>query len=332
MKKERQVHSPLLFVMRDSVLNILLAVAAIGLVKADPLTAQVLDKRVSVDLENITLRTALTRIERVADVKFLYHSNVISSRDRVQLSVSEERLADLLEEILGPRHIRFEAEGNQIILTKETMGLLMSSLGQSSDDVQERVVSGTITNASNEPIPGVNVLVKGTTQGTTSDFNGKYTLQVPDENTVLVFSFIGYETQEVTVGARTSIDVTMREDMKTLEEVVVVGYGEMEKRDITGSVAQVKAEEITAVPVYNVEQALKARAAGVQVTQNSGEPGGRIEVRIRGGNSMIGDNQPLYVVDGFPITGGTEFLNPSDIESMDILKDASATAIYGARG
>lgn len=331
MKKERHVHTQLLFIMRVSMLNIILAVAVISLTKADGLTAQVLEKRVSVELEDVTLRGALARIERVAEVRFLYHSNVVSSRDRIRMIASEERLADILQQILGPRYIRFEAEGNQIILTKETLTLLVKSLGNSFES-QERIITGTITNEDNEPLPGVNILLKGTSQGTTSDFNGKYMLQVPDEDAVLVFSFIGYETQEMAVRSRTSINITMEVDMKTLEEVVVVGYGEMEKRDITGSVASVNADEIQAVPVYNVEQALKARAAGVQVTQNSGQPGGRIEVRIRGGNSMIGDNQPLYVVDGFPITGGVEFMNPNDIESIDILKDASATAIYGARG
>ena len=332
MKKERKVHAQLLFIMRVSLLNIIVAVAVISLAKADALTAQILDKRVSVNLEDISLRTALTRIERAADVRFLYHSNLVASRDRIHFSASDQRLAEILEQILGPRHIRFEADGNQIILTKETMGLLVQSLRGPSEIVQERIVTGTITNSGNEPIPGVNILVKGTTQGTTSDFNGKYSLQIPGEDAILTFSFIGFETQEVAIRSRTSIDVVMVEDTKTLEEVVVVGYGEMEKRDITGSVARVNSEEIQAVPVYNVQQALKARAAGVQVTQNSGQPGGRIEVRIRGGNSMIGDNQPLYVVDGFPITGGVEFLNPNDIESIDILKDASATAIYGARG
>lgn len=334
MKKELQVHGQLMmFIMRVSLLNIGLALAFISLANAGDIAAQVLDKKVTIELDNVTLRTALTRIEHTADVKFLYHSNLISSRDRVALSVSEARLADLLEQILGPRHIRFEAEGNQIILTKETMGLLVESLRNAeSEEPPVITISGTVTNEENEPLPGVNILVKGTNDGTTSDFDGKYTLQVENESAVLVFSFIGYETQEVQVGAQTTINVSMVPDTKTLQEIVVVGYGEMEKRDITGSVAQVKSDELQAVPVFNVEQALKARAAGVQVTQNSGRPGGRIEVRVRGGNSMIGDNQPLYVVDGFPITGGIEFLNPSDIESIDILKDASATAIYGARG
>jgi len=334
MKKELQVHGQRwLFIMRISLLNIALAVAFASLANAGNTTAQVLDKKVTINMENVTLRTALSRIEHAAEVKFLYHSNLISSRDRVEVSVNEARLADLLEELLSPRHIRFEAEGNQIILTKETMGMLVESLrGTASEAPPAIVVSGAVTDEENQPLPGVNILVKGTNDGTTSDFDGKYTLQVANESAVLVFSFIGYESQEVQVGTQTTINVSMIPDTKTLQELVVVGYGEVEKRDITGAVAQVKSDELQAVPVFNVEQALKARAAGVQVTQNSGKPGGRIEVRVRGGNSMIGDNQPLYVVDGFPITGGIEFLNPSDIESIDILKDASATAIYGARG
>jgi TonB-linked SusC/RagA family outer membrane protein len=333
MKKELRVHGQLmLLIMRVFLLHIIFSVPA-SVAQAGDLASQVLDKKVSVNLENVTLRTSLTRIKRAAEVNFLYHSKLVSSEEPVNLSVTEEPLANVLQQILTPRHIRFEAEGNQIILTKQTMDVLVTSLGNSGfADAQDRLISGVITNEENDPLPGVNILLKSTTQGTTSDFNGNYTLQVPDDNAVLVFSFIGYETLEVVVGSRSTINVSMVPDTKTLEEVVVVGYGEMEKRDITGSVAQVKSEELQAIPVFNVEQALKARAAGVQVTQNSGQPGGRIEVRVRGGNSMIGNNQPLYVVDGFPITGGIEFLNPSDIESIDILKDASATAIYGARG
>ena len=192
MKKELQVHGQLLmFIMRVTFLNIILAVAIISLAHANDLTAQVLDKKVSIELQNVTLRSALGRIERAAEVKFLYHSNLISPGDRVERSFSEQRLADVLEEILGPRHIRFEAEGNQIILTKETMGLLVESLRSPVEELtQDRLISGTITNEENSPLPGVNILLKGSTQGTTSDFDGKYNIQVPDENAVLVFSFI----------------------------------------------------------------------------------------------------------------------------------------------
>lgn len=332
MKKERQVHAKLLFIMRVSLLNLILAVAVISLAQADVLTAQILDKRVSVDLENISLRNALTRIERAADVKFLYHSNLISSRDRIQFTASDERLADILDQILGPRHIRFEAEGNQIILTKETMGLLVKSLRVSEDILQERVVTGTITNEANESLPGVNIILKGTTQGTTSDIDGAYSIQVPGEDAVLVFSFIGYETQETPVGSRTAIDISMIPDTKTLEEVVVVGYGEVKKSDLTGSVSSIKSDEINAYPATNLMQSLAGRATGVQISQNTGSPGGALSVRIRGTNSVQGDNEPLYVVDGFPYNGNPTLLNNADIESIEILKDASATAIYGSRG
>jgi TonB-dependent starch-binding outer membrane protein SusC len=332
MKKERQVHAKLLFIMRVSLLNLILAVTVISLAQADALTAQILDKRVSVDLENISLRNALTRIEKAADVKFLYHSNLISSRDRIQFTASDERLADILDQILGPRHIRFEAEGNQIILTKETMGLLVKSLRVAENVPQERVVTGTITDEANESLPGVNIILKGTTQGTTSDINGAYSIQVTGEDAVLVFSFIGYETQETPVGSRTAIDISMIPDTKTLEEVVVVGYGEVKKSDLTGSVSSIKSDEINAYPATNLMQSLAGRATGVQISQNTGSPGGALSVRIRGTNSVQGDNEPLYVVDGFPYNGNPTLLNNADIESIEILKDASATAIYGSRG
>jgi len=333
MKKARHVHAQLRFIMRVSLLNIVLAVAMISLAQANELTAQVLDKRVSVDLENVSLRVALSRIEQAADVKFLYHSNVISSESgRIRFSADDERLAVILQEILGPRHIQYEAEGNQIILTKKSMGLLMESLRGTSADDQERVVTGVITNQDNEPIPGANVVIKGTTQGTTSDFDGRYSVSVADENAVLVVSFIGYVTQEVAVQGRTKIDITLASDIRALEEVVVVGYGEVKKRDLTGAVASISSDDLTAIPVNDVQQIMQGRVPGVQVIQNSHSPGGGVSVRIRGANSVLGGNEPLYVVDGFIGGVGLNSINPNDIESIEILKDASATAIYGSRG
>ena len=193
-------------------------------------------------------------------------------------------------------------------------------------------VTGQVVDDTNSPLAGVTVTVKGTSTAVTTDENGSYAIEVPSSSAALVFSMVGYDVQELATDGVSVLNVTLRASVSDLDEVVVVGYGTMRKSDLTGSVAQIKADDLKAVPVYNMEQALKGRAAGVQVTQNSGKPGGRIEVRVRGGNSMIGDNQPLYVVDGFPLTGDLNFLNPSDIESIDILKDASATAIYGARG
>lgn len=192
-------------------------------------------------------------------------------------------------------------------------------------------VTGTVKDGNGNAIPGVTILLKGTTQGTVTDVNGRYTISAPAES-ALAFSSIGFSAVEVNIGNRSEINVTLEESIATLSEVVVMGYGTQEAMDVTGSVTSVKSAEIERMPATSFEQALKGRASGVQVSQNSGDPGGRTQIRIRGGNSMIGSNDPLFVVDGFPVTGGIDNLNPSDIVSIDILKDASGTAIYGARG
>lgn len=197
---------------------------------------------------------------------------------------------------------------------------------------QESTVSGTVKSDDQTPLPGVYVLVKGTSNGGVTDSDGRFTIVTPPDGT-LVFSFIGMKNIEVPVGGRTSIDVTMEADIAQLDEVVVVGYGTQKKSDVTGSVANISSKEIKAVPLTGLAQAMQGRAAGVQVSQISNAPGGGVSVRIRGGNSLRASSEPLYVVDGFPIlneNGPT--INPSDIESIDILKDASATAIYGSRG
>src|SRR5690606_10832911 len=197
---------------------------------------------------------------------------------------------------------------------------------------QEGPVRGNVTADTGEALPGVNVLIKGTTVGTTTDVDGNYSLNVQQSGSSLIFSFIGYESQEVAIGTNSVINVTMVADAETLDEVVVVGYGEIKKSDLTGSVSSIRNEELNAFPVTNVVQSLAGRATGVQISQNTGSPGSPISVRIRGTNSIQGSNEPLYVVDGFPYTGNPTLLNNADIESVEVLKDASATAIYGSRG
>lgn len=213
---------------------------------------------------------------------------------------------------------------------------------------QGRTVQGTITDDQGEPIPGTTVAVKGTTIGTVADIDGKYSLNVP-ETGILVFSFIGFQIQEIPIGNQSIIDVQLKAQVSDLGEVVVVGYGVQRKSDLTGSVSSVGSREIKQVAIASLDQALQGRASGVQVTQASAAPGGGVAIRIRGGNSINASNEPLYVIDGIPIfpnnatfapgnTGGGQpqnalaNLNPGDIESMEILKDASATAIYGSRG
>lgn len=218
------------------------------------------------------------------------------------------------------------------LLSLLCLGITQSLLAQSG------TVKGKVTDEKGEAIPGVSVTVQGTQQGTLSDAEGQYTIQVSG-NATLVFSFLGYLKQEVAVANRSTVDVSLQTDTKALEEVVVVGYGTQRKVETTGSIASVKAADLVQTPVANIAQGLQARVAGVQINQNSGSPGGNISVRIRGTNSINGSSEPLYVIDGIQVSNGggitdvspLSTINPNDIESVEVLKDASASAIYGAR-
>jgi TonB-linked SusC/RagA family outer membrane protein len=229
------------------------------------------------------------------------------------------------------------------------VGLLWLSLGASYG--QGLRITGRVTSKANEPLPGVTVLVKGTTLGATSNPDGTYSLNVPAPNSTLVFSSVGFTSQEIAAGERTEINVSLAENVNSLDDVVVVGYGTVRKSDLTGSVSTVKEKDLTPGAIVNVQQALQGRAAGVQVYQKSGEPGSAISVKIRGASSISASNDPLYVVDGMPVNNDAPItgngpgsvgnsnprnplnsLNPADIESIEVLKDASATAIYGSRG
>ncbi len=187
------------------------------------------------------------------------------------------------------------------------------------------IVSGVLTDESDNALPGVNVLVKGSTVGTTSDSQGRYSLSVPDENSILVISFIGYVTQEIPVGNQTTINIKLAPDVTQLGEVVVVGYGTQKKTSVTGAISSVSSDEIAIQPVVNIGQALQGRVPGVTVI-NNGSPGSAPMVQIRGVGT-VNNTQPLYVIDGFP-TGDLNSLNPKDIESLEVLKDASAAAIF----
>ncbi|ODS81438.1 MAG: hypothetical protein ABS46_11540 [Cytophagaceae bacterium SCN 52-12] len=204
-------------------------------------------------------------------------------------------------------------------------------------------VTGRITDAeTNEPLPGVSIILKGTQLGTISEINGSYSLTAPDEQKaggILVFSFVGYQNQEVSIGSRSVIDISLKADLKALEEIVVVGYGTQKRADITGAVSSVSARDIQGMPTPSLDGALAGKMPGVQVSQTTGTPGGGLTVRVRGTGSIGAGNEPLYVIDGFPVTATynqssnpLSSINPNDIESIEVLKDASSTAIYGSRG
>ncbi|WP_144604070.1 SusC/RagA family TonB-linked outer membrane protein [Algoriphagus algorifonticola] len=232
-------------------------------------------------------------------------------------------------------------------MKKVLLFVLMVFLGQTLVFAQGRTVSGTVMSSEDGlPVPGASVLVKGTTTGVATDLDGKYTISVPSTGTTLVFSFVGLMSKEVQIGNQSIINVTLDPDLKSLSEVIVVGYGEMTKREVTGAIASVRSEDIKNLPVAGLDQSIQGRAAGVLVNSSSGTPGGAISINVRGTASISASNEPLYVVDGMPIySGNTSSLgrggqttnvlsqiNPNDIESIEVLKDAASAAIYGSRG
>ena len=199
--------------------------------------------------------------------------------------------------------------------------------------IADRTITGKVTDAGGAGLPGVSVVLKGTSRGTTTNGEGSFTLEVPDSGPdVLVFSFVGYEPQEITMGNRTRIEVTLLEDTKALEEVIVVGYGTQKKRDLTGAISSISSKEIAETPAANLLQNAQGRLAGVDIVRANGNPGAEPVIRIRGNRSINAGNGPLYVIDGIPTDVSINDFNPNDIESMEVLKDASAVAIYGSRG
>ncbi len=279
----------------------------------------------SINLKNVSVQTVLQQIEDQSEFYFLYSRTVVDVDRTVDVQVKNVKIKDVLDVLFNKTDVGYKIDGRQIVLSNN------QSNGQ-SETQQKKAVSGKVTDATGSPLPGVSVLIKGTTQGTITGSDGEYSFSTIPDNATIQFSFIGMQPQEVKVGTKSVLNVVMAETSIGIEEVVAVGYGTVKKSDLTGAVAKVTSDDLTlGGTVSNAAQALQGRTAGVLVVQNSKAPGGSISVRVRGANSISSSNEPLYVVDGFPTTNGTD-INPNDIESMEILKDASATAIYGARG
>ncbi|MCP1385867.1 TonB-dependent receptor [Runella salmonicolor] len=339
MSKHRQFNKLLLKIMRITCYQLFLTILCTSLGYAiDTRGQELLERKISVQVANQEIGRALERIEKVADVHFMYSPQLISSKRKVTLVAKNERLSTILEGLLRPLNIEYEVVGNKILLNRmppRTEPENERAEPLLKEKPVDKLLKGRVIDAEKgDGLPGVSILLKGTQRGTSTNGDGEYSIALPDGESaaVLVFSFVGYEPQEIVVGNRTALDVSLKTDIKALSEVVVVGYGQVKKSDLTGSVASVKAKDITSFPITTPVQGMQGRVAGVQVIQNSGAPGSNISVRIRGGNSLRASNEPLYVVDGFALSGSLAALNPSDIESMEVLKDASATAIYGSRG
>ncbi len=309
---------------------LILTVFAVCATASDLRGQEILNSKLSIRANNKEIKKVLTEIERKAQVRFTYSSAVVNVGKEVSFNFSDTELSEVLTRIFSSE-ISYEVRGNRIILRPGHGGDIEPAKNgiNAASSYFAVEVSGQVTDEDGSPLPGANVLEKGTTNGTTTDVNGNFNLSVMGSSSVLVFSFIGYTTQEVSVGTRTSFTVQLQPDMRTLSEVVVVGYGTVKRSDLTGAVSSVKAADLTAYPAIDAIQALQGRAAGVSISATNGAPGAEMKVRIRGGTSINASSDPIFVVDGFV---GAALPPPEDIESIEVLKDASATAIYGSRG
>ncbi len=296
---------------------------------------------IDLKMENVTIKEVLRAIENKSDFHFLYNDDLINVTRMVSIDVKNEKIQGLLSQLFADKSINFLVKDRQIVLSP----LPVEESAASVTGQQNKTIKGKVSDSSGAPLPGVTVVLKGTTIGIITDASGNYSLPNVPENATLVFSFVGMKSQEVAINGKTTVNIAMEEESIGLEEVVAIGYGTVKKSDLTGSVTALRSDAIMLGNSQSPDMALKGKSAGVQITTVSGQPGAGAVVRIRGNSSILGSNEPLYVVDGVPLDGGEAaagihgvsispltIISPSDIESMEVLKDASSTAIYGSRG
>ena len=284
--------------------------------------------KLSLDVRNQSIKEVLYLIENQSDFRFIYESGKINLDKKVSIQAKGQTVETVLKRLFEQEGVQYEStENNLILINPADKKMDSSSLAKMQQG--NRHITGVVKDNTGEPVIGANVVQKGTTNGTITDVEGRFSLDVPDK-AVLLISYIGYTPKEVLVGSQSSLIVELSEDTEALEEVVVIGYGTAKKKDLTGAITQVRAEEITKTNSPNLGSALQGKIpvdiGGVW------KPGSNPTIEIRGINSITGSNDPLWVVDGIPMQSSSVNLNPNDVQSIDILKDASASAIYGARG
>ncbi|WP_448702437.1 TonB-dependent receptor [Mucilaginibacter sp. AW1-3] len=327
--------------MKITLNQILIAILLTGVAYSNSLKAQdMLDKKVNLTVQNISLVDALNDLQKNNSVKFIYSKSSINMQKKVSIAAVNEPLKNVLDQLLKPNGIDYEVLKNRIVLGKSPEDTHSVSVSGGRVVLKEKAgntkvvagipVSGKIVDAKGEPIIGVSVLEKGTTNGTTTDIDGKFTLNVNGPNSILVISFIGFKKMEIQVGHGFK-NISLEEDVATLSEVVVVGYGTQKKSVTTGAISGVTSKQFEDQPVVGIAQILQGRTSGLTIASNSGQPGDGATVRVRGITSF-NSNDPLWVVDGVVVdNGGIGYLNQSDIESIEVLKDAASQAIYGTR-
>lgn len=335
MKRTLYAHGLCRKIMKLSFMQLFLAVVFVGISYANDTHAQeLLEKRISLRIQDQSVKAILSKIETEANVKFMYSPKAIQSQRRTSLQVNNQPLQEVLLLLLKPLDIKYRVVGSRIVLSQQT-ALNIEDQPLSTPLLNtDQTITGTVTDERGSGLPGVSILVKGTQRGTATDPDGRFKIEVSDGSAVLVFSFVGYLSQEVAVGNQSQINVSLKVDTKTLDEVVVTAFGIKREQKALGYASQkVSGEQLSAVGNSNIQNSLQGKAAGVQVRLSSGMPGRPAQVNIRGSRSITGSNEPLYVIDGLPVAAGGRSIdfNPSDVESMDILKGPAAAALYGVR-
>ncbi|WP_232073910.1 TonB-dependent receptor [Spirosoma aureum] len=317
--------------MNFSVIQLILITACASLSIAFNGNGQELMSRpVTLKADGQRLRLVLTQIEQQTAARFVYGSKTINVDHPVTITLTDKRLNEALTELLKPLKLTYRLVGGLIVLESDSDG--HTQVPTPGTEAADHVVTGKVLDEKQAALPGVSVVVKGSTRGATTDASGVFKLSVPDGNGVtLTFSFVGYQSQDIAVGNQSTINVSMVPDVSALDEVVVIGYGAVRKKDLTGAVVQLKSEQLKEVPTANVLEAAQGKIAGADITRSSGQAGAKVNISIRGNRSIGGNNAPLIIVDGIQYSN-LEDINANDIETMDVLKDASSIAIYGSRG
>ncbi len=283
--------------------------------------------KLSLNVQNQSIKDILYLIENQSDFRFIYESGKINLDKKVSVQVREQSVEFVLRQLFNNEGVDYEITENNLILINPSPEQLKSA----AQEKNRKKITGVVRDQKGEPIIGANVFEKGTTNGTVTDIDGKYSLEV-SMGSLLQISYIGYDSKEIKVGNSDVVNILLTEDTETLDEVVVIGYGTVKKSDLTGAVGSVQMKDVSQVGITSADRALQGQIAGVQVNARTGQPGESMMIRVRGSNSLAGGNEPLYVIDGMPVEKMNSDINPEDILSMEVLKDASSTAIYGSRG
>jgi TonB-linked SusC/RagA family outer membrane protein len=289
--------------------------------------------KVTLNYDNVTLETVFNKIESITDFKFIYKDKEIDYTQKVSIKVKKEKLSKVLRNLLSDAKISYSVYGKQIILKPLKIALNKEQLKTIKEKLQKIQVTGIIIDKSGTPLPGASIIEKGTTNGTESDFDGNFKISVNNDNAILVIQYLGYAKKEVAVKNKSILKIILIEDADSLDEIVVIGYGKLSRAKVIGAVTSVGSDDISQLPVNGVDDAIAGRVAGVQIVSN-GAPGAGSSINIRGIGTLTAGGSPLIVIDGYPLTEGSDInaINPNDIESMSVLKDAASTAIYGSRG